>query len=272
MLILNVTPDSFSDGGLHSNNDADADAVASMILSNVEASGATIVDVGGQSTRPGAEDVGESKELARILPVIHAIRRHSAGKDICISIDTYRASVAAEAISAGADMINDISAGTLDAAMLPTAASLGATICLMHTRGTPATMTSLTSYPAGVVKTVGAELLDRVHAAEAAGIRRWRIVLDPGIGFAKTQAQNLELLRDFASLRATPGLEGLPWLVGSSRKGFVGRVTGVKAPRERTWGTATTVSAAIAGGADLVRVHDAVMAQVVKMADAIWRG
>lgn len=131
----------------------------------------------------------------------------------------------------------------------------------------------MTDYPDGVVETVGRELLARVRAAEAAGVRRWRIVLDPGIGFAKTQAQNIELLRRLGELREYEGLRGLPWLVGTSRKGFVGKVTGVKEPRERVWGTAATVTAAVQGGADVVRVHDVEeMAKVVKMADAIWRG
>ena len=129
-----------------------------------------------------------------------------------------------------------------------------------------------TLYPHGLIPTIGAELLERVRAAEAAGIRRWRIILDPGIGFAKTGRQNLELLRRFGELRRYPGLEGLPWLIGTSRKGFIGKITGVTEAKERIWGTAAAVVAAVQGGADVVRVHDVgEMAQVVKMADAIWR-
>lgn len=127
-------------------------------------------------------------------------------------------------------------------------------------------------YPDGLIPTVASELLSRVAAAEAAGIRRWRIILDPGIGFAKNEEQNLEILRNLDVLRSWPGLQGLPWLVGSSRKAFVGRITGVKRPDERIWGTAATVAAAIQGGADVVRVHDAQeMGMVATMSDAIWR-
>lgn len=266
MAILNLTPDSFSDGGKNSSA-----SLAQTIDSFIRA-GTTIFDIGGQSSWPGAPDVSAETEISRVLPAIAAVRAHPQGSEVVISVDTYRASVAAAAVAAGADLINDISAGLLDADMLPTVGRLGSTICLMHMRGTPATMTTLTSYPDGLIPTIAAELLDRVAAAEAAGIWRWRIVLDPGIGFAKTGEQNLEILRRFDELRDWPGLRGFPWLVGSSRKGFVGRVTGVSEPSERVWGTAATVAAAVQGGADIVRVHDAVeMGQVVKMSDAIWR-
>lgn len=133
-------------------------------------------------------------------------------------------------------------------------------------------MNKLTSYPTGVIDGVGAELQARVAAAESAGIRRWRIMLDPGIGFAKNEAQNLEILRRFGELRAFEGLNGFPWVVGASRKAFIGRVTGVEEAKDRVWGTAGAVCAAVHGGADVVRVHDVrEMGQVVKMADAIWR-
>jgi 2-amino-4-hydroxy-6-hydroxymethyldihydropteridine diphosphokinase/dihydropteroate synthase len=145
----------------------------------------------------------------------------------------------------------------------------------MHMRGTPATMAALAEYPAaegGLIAGIARELVARVAAAEAAGVRRWRIVLDPGLGFAKVGRQNVDVLRHLDELRNWPGLQGLPWLVGSSRKSFIGRVTGVPTPRERIWGTAATVAAAVQGGADVVRVHDVKeMAQVVAMADAIWR-
>lgn len=191
---------------------------------------------------------------------------------MAISIDTYRASVADAAISAGANIVNDVSAGQMDSRMLPKIAELGCTVILMHMRGTPQTMTTHTEYPSGVLEGVGSELLERVAEAEHAGIRRWRILLDPGIGFAKTKTQNLELLQHFGMLRQYQGLQGLPWTLGASRKQFIGTITGVQTPRERSWGTAAAVTAAIQGGADVVRVHDAVqMAQVAKMADAIWR-
>jgi 2-amino-4-hydroxy-6-hydroxymethyldihydropteridine diphosphokinase/dihydropteroate synthase len=269
MSILNVTPDSFSDGG--KNYNIDEETLAGTIHSHIN-SGATILDIGGQSTRPGAVQVSSEEELSRILPAVKLIRSLPEAKNTAISIDTYRADVANESVKAGADIINDVSAGLMDEAMLSTVAKLGVTVCLMHMRGTPETMNSLTSYPDGVVETVGRELLERVRAAEAAGIRRWRIILDPGIGFAKTQEQNLELLRRLGDLSKYPGLEGFPWLVGTSRKAFIGKITGVKEAGERKWGTAAAITAAVQGGADIVRVHDVKeMGQVAKMADAIWR-
>ncbi|KAF6240918.1 hypothetical protein HO173_000710 [Letharia columbiana] len=271
MAILNLTPDSFSDGGLHST--ADPIPLLDTLRSYTnQRHPVTILDVGGQSTRPHAPQISPDEELSRILPTIEAIRSDPSFQTMAISIDTYRASVAAEAIKAGADIINDVSSGQLDPEMLPTIAKLGCTCILMHMRGTPETMKTLISYPDGVINGVGNELLERVRDAEKAGIRRWRIMLDPGIGFAKTQAQSLELLRRFSELRDFEGLRGFPWVVGASRKGFIGKITGVQDARERKWGTATTVAAAIQGGADIVRVHDvSEMGQVVAMADAIWR-
>lgn len=268
MSILNLTPDSFSDGGQHTNEPASLLSTLNGFLSN----GVSIIDIGGQSTRPNALQVSTDEELSRVLPVIKFIRAQSAFDEISISIDTYRASVAEAAVLAGANIVNDVSAGKMDENMLPTVARLGCTIVLMHMRGTPQTMTSLTDYPSGVIEGVSHELLARVTAAEEAGIRRWRIMLDPGIGFAKTQAQNLELLRRLGELRRKEGLRGLPWVVGASRKGFIGKITGVEKASERAWGTAATVAAAVQGGADVVRVHDVVeMSQVAKMSDAIWR-
>jgi 2-amino-4-hydroxy-6-hydroxymethyldihydropteridine diphosphokinase/dihydropteroate synthase len=271
MSILNTTPDSFSDGG--DNTPTDETALRKTISSHIRA-GATIVDIGGQSSRPNAADVTAEEEIQRVLPAIKIIKSLPEGSNTCISIDTYRASVAKKAIEAGAHIINDISGGLLDVDMLPTVGRLGCTVCLMHMRGTPATMTSAEncSYPDGLIPTIAKELLDRVRAAEEAGTRRWRIVLDPGIGFAKTTEQNLEILRRMGELRSWPGLVGFPWLLGSSRKGFIGKITGVKDAKERTWGTAATVAAAVQGGADMVRVHDvAEMVKVTKMSDAIWR-
>ncbi|KAG9642479.1 folic acid synthesis protein, partial [Aureobasidium melanogenum] len=271
MSILNTTPDSFSDGGL--NSPTDETALRETITSHIRA-GATIIDIGGQSSRPNAPDVTAEEEIQRVLPAIKVLKSLPDASNICISIDTYRAAVAEKAIQAGAHVINDISGGLLDVDMLPTVGRLGCTVCLMHMRGTPATMTSAENcaYPDGLIPTIAKELLDRVRAAEEAGIRRWRIILDPGIGFAKTTEQNLEILRRMGELRSWPGLIGFPWLLGSSRKGFVGKITGVKDAKERTWGTAATVAAAIQGGADVVRVHDVdEMAKVTKMSDAIWR-
>lgn len=291
MAILNMTPDSFSDGGSHTSSSSSplADTIRNFV-----ATGATMIDVGGQSTAPNRPEVSAEEELSRVLPAIRLIRSLPEAKDILISVDTYRASVAEAAAEAGADIINDVSAGLMDADMLPTMARLGKTVCLMHMRGTPATMSSLNNYGSsssssssgndsdeaagptagddGLIPTIAKELLERVHAAEAAGVRRWRIILDPGLGFAKLGEQNLTILRHLRDLREWPGLQGLPWLVGSSRKSFIGKVTGVVRPAERIWGTAATVAAAVEGGADVVRVHDVKeMGQVVRMSDAIWR-
>lgn len=292
MAILNMTPDSFSDGGSH--NSAPPTTLADTIRAYI-ASGATMIDVGGQSTAPNRPEVSIDEELGRVLPAIELIRSLPEARDVLVSVDTYRASVAEAAVAAGADIINDVSAGAMDPDMLPTMAKLGKTVCLMHMRGTPATMSSLNSYGGpgtstsissesddvgrgkaatddALISTVSEELLERVRAAEEAGVRRWRIILDPGLGFAKVGAQNLTVLRHLRDLREWPGLQGLPWLVGSSRKSFIGKITGVTRPAERIWGTAATVAAAVEGGADVVRVHDVrEMGQVVKMSDAIWR-
>ncbi|KAF9241046.1 hypothetical protein DTO013E5_8440 [Penicillium roqueforti] len=270
MAILNLTPDSFSDGGKHSPTDLN---YITETVRNFIASGATIIDIGGESTRPGSKPVGAAEEIARVVPAIKHIRTAiPEAANIAISIDTYRASVAEAACAAGADIINDISAGLLDPEMLPTVARIGKSVILMHMRGTPQTMTTLHEYPTGVIPEVAAELGARIAAAEDAGIRRWRIILDPGLGFAKIQEHDLEILRDLPRLRAMPGLECFPWLMGPSRKRFIGHLTGVKTPRERVWGTAATVSASVAGGADIVRVHDVhEMWQVAKVADAIYR-
>ncbi|KAK2592838.1 trifunctional dihydropteroate synthetase [Conoideocrella luteorostrata] len=266
MAILNLTPDSFSDGGKHN-----LESLDKTVLDCIHG-GATIIDVGGQSTAPSRPEVSAEEEISRVIPAIELIRSLPEARNIAISVDTYRSSVAEKAIASGADIINDVSAGSLDPAMFSTVARLGKTICLMHMRGTPQTMTNLTNYEDGLIPTVAAELLQRLSAAEEAGIRRWRIILDPGIGFAKSADQNLELLRHLDELRTWPGLSGLPWLVGSSRKSFIGKVTGANEPSARIWGTTATVAAAVQGGADVVRVHDAAeMAKVTSMADAIWR-
>jgi 2-amino-4-hydroxy-6-hydroxymethyldihydropteridine diphosphokinase/dihydropteroate synthase len=273
MAILNVTPDSFSDGGKHYYSPEDLSRLTTTVRNFISA-GATIIDIGGESTRPGSIRVTEEEELSRVIPAIRHIRTSiPEAANIAISIDTYHARVAAEACAAGADIINDVSAGTLDPDMLSTMARTGKTVILMHMRGDPSTMTKLTDYPNGVIQDVGSELLSRVQVAEEAGIRRWRMILDPGLGFAKNQAQNLTLLRDMPKLATQiEGLEQFPWLVGTSRKAYIGRITGVEKPSERTWGTAAAVTASVASGADIVRVHDVPeMCQVVRMADAIYR-
>lgn len=272
MSILNVTPDSFSDGGDH--QPENFEKLKATAASHI-AAGAAIIDIGGQSSRPGAVDITAEEELARVLPAIQAIKSLPEASKVAISVDTYRASVAKAAVEAGAHIVNDISAGTLDSKMFATVAELGCTYMMMHMRGTPSTMQSEenTRYPEGkVIETIAHELRHRVRAAEAAGIRRWRIVLDPGVGFSKTAHQNLEILRSLPWLRALERFYNIPWLIGTSRKNFIGQITGAAEPKDRVFGTAAAVTAAVQGGASIVRVHDVPeMAQVVKMADAMFK-
>jgi dihydropteroate synthase len=255
MAVLNVTPDSFSDGGRFNS----VPKACAHALSLVKA-GADILDVGGESARPGAQPVSLEVELARVLPVIQGIREQ-LGR-VPISIDTTKAAVARAAVMAGAGLVNDISGGLFDPTMLATVAALEVPICLMHMRGTPATMQQLTEYQ-NVTQEVGDELQARVEAAIAAGIPRTKIVVDPGIGFAKTAAQSMELLRNRL---------GLPMLVGVSRKSFIGHILERSNPQERLWGTAAACCVAIERGADLLRVHDvAEMADVQRVMDALVR-
>ncbi|MGQ9870309.1 dihydropteroate synthase [Leptodesmis sp.] len=259
MGILNVTPDSFSDGGQFNTLDRALDQARYLINS-----GADILDIGGQSTRPQATEISVNEELERTIPVIQALRQET---DIPISIDTTRSAVAQQAIEAGADIVNDISGATYDPEMLPAVAQLGVPIILMHIRGTPQTMQKLTAY-----QDLLGEILDwlqqRIAAATAAGIKPAKIAIDPGIGFAKTYAQNLELLRHTAAFQNL----GCPVLVGPSRKSFIGHILDQPDPQQRVWGTAAACCAAIAGGADILRVHDVrAMYDVCRVADAIWR-
>lgn len=266
MSILNTTPDSFSDGGVNSPLDL---AVLRETAGLHIRAGATIIDIGGQSSRPNAPDVTAEEEIARILPAIAAIKALPESENVAISVDTYRADVAEAAAATGAHIINDISAGALDPRMYEVVAKSQCTYIMMHMRGTPSTMTSEASctYP-NLLSDIRKELQEKVEAAVHAGVRRWRIVLDPGIGFAKNQQQNLVLLRRGTQWRQPH----FPYLIGPSRKGFIGNITGVEKPAERIWGTAAAVTAAIRAGANIVRVHDVKeMAQVVKMAEAIYK-
>jgi dihydropteroate synthase len=273
MSILNTTPDSFSDGG---SNALDPQSLRETAAAHI-AAGATIIDVGGQSSRPNAPDVTAEEEINRVLPAIAAIRSLPEAKGIAISVDTYRAAVAEAAINAGADIVNDISAGKMDSQMLQTVARLGCTYVMMHMRGTPATMQNPENceYPGGLGFNMSKELLKQVDDAMEAGVRRWRLIIDPGIGFAKTQEQNVALLtmgRSLGNRGFHRRTRGMPWLVGTSRKGFIGKITGVTEPKDRVWGTAVAVAASIRCGADIVRVHDVEeMAQVAKMADGLYR-
>lgn len=259
MGILNVTPDSFSDGG-----DFDTLAKAIAKARQMVASGADILDIGGQSTRPGAETIPVEEELQRTLPVIQSLRQEL---EIPISIDTTRSQVAEAAIQAGADWVNDISGATFDPDMLKTVAQLQVPLVLMHIRGTPQTMQQLTDY-ADLMGEISTFFTERIAAAEQAGIVRSHLILDPGIGFAKTVPQNLQLLRELPRFRFLD----LPLLTGVSRKSFIGKILNQSDPKARLWGTAAACTAAIAGGADILRVHDvAEMVEVSRVADAIWR-
>ncbi|MBW4486993.1 MAG: dihydropteroate synthase [Trichocoleus desertorum ATA4-8-CV12] len=259
MGVLNVTPDSFSDGGQF-----DSLAAALEQAKRLVAAGVDIVDVGGQSTRPQAAEIDVETELERVIPVIEAVRSQL---DMPISVDTTRAVVAKAAVEAGADIVNDISGATFDPDMLPTVAALQVPLILMHIRGTPQTMQRLTDYE-DLVGEIQAFLQDRIEAAIAVGIDPAHLMIDPGIGFAKTYSQNLELLRRVSEFRAL----GCPVLVGPSRKSFIGHILNQPDPQQRVWGTAAACCAAIAGGADLLRVHDAQeLREVCLVADAIWR-
>ncbi|MEL7419008.1 MAG: dihydropteroate synthase [Cyanobacteria bacterium J06555_3] len=259
MGILNVTPDSFSDGGEFADLESATAQAQEMIAHGVD-----IIDIGGESTRPQAEAVSTELELQRVIPVIERLRQESP---IPISIDTTKAVVAEQAIAAGANLVNDISGGTFDQAMLPTVAKLDVPIILMHIRGNPQTMQSLTDYQ-DVVAEVKEFLTTQVDKAIACGIDRSKIIIDPGIGFAKQAEQSLELLQRLSELQS---LE-LPMLVGVSRKSFMRPILQQEDPKKRIWGTAAACYSAIARGADILRVHDvAQMYDVCRVADAIER-
>lgn len=262
MGVLNVTPDSFSDGGQFNTLDSALTQAHKMV-----ADGADFLDIGGQSTRPNAEDVTLDEELDRVIPVIEALRQHDAFSQVPISVDTTRSQVANAAIAAGADLINDISGATFDAEMLSIVAKLGVPIVLMHIRGTPKTMQTLTDYE-DLIGEMLQFLEARLQAAIAAGIDRSQIIIDPGIGFAKKAAQNLEILRQLPAFRAL----GCPILVGVSRKSFIGQILNEPDPQSRVWGTAAACVSAIVGGTDILRVHDVLeMHDACRVADAIWR-
>jgi dihydropteroate synthase len=259
MGILNVTPDSFADGGRYRDPAAAVDAG----LAQIEA-GADLLDVGGESTRPGATPVPADEERARVLPVVRGLARQVR---VPISIDTYKADVAAAALDAGAVVVNDVSGLAGDPAMAGVVARHRAALVLMHNRGRSETMYARAQY-AEVVREVGAELEAAMAAAEAAGVARERIVLDPGVGFAKQAADSLRLVArlDDAVFAALDR----PLLLGPSRKSFLRVALGDRSPDEREWGTAAAVTACILGGAHIVRVHGVeAMTQVARVADAL---
>jgi dihydropteroate synthase len=242
MGILNVTPDSFSDGGVH----FDAGRAVQSAL-QMQADGAQILDIGGESTRPGSNVVPVEEELRRVLPVISGIRARSA---IPISVDTRKAAVARAALDAGADLVNDVSAMTFDPEIRSVVAERDVPVILMHMRGEPATMQSLAHYE-DVVADVRRELAARREEALLAGVRPERILVDPGIGFAKTAEHNLTLLARCDELRPLG-----PIVVGASRKRFIGDLTGQPSGVARASGSLAAVQAAYRAGAAVIRVHD----------------
>jgi dihydropteroate synthase len=262
MGILNVTPDSFSDGGRFATVDAAIAQAIQMVISGVD-----IIDIGGESTKPGATPVDEATELARVIPVIEAIRQHPDSQYIPISIDTTKASVARSAIQAGADIINDVSGGQFDENMFATVAQLGVPYIMMHMRGTPATMQQMTDYD-DVIGEVLAFFETQIDRAMKCGIDRTKIIIDPGIGFAKTYQQSIEIIRHLDRFQ----MLDLPLLVGVSRKSFIGKILNQPNPDRRLWGTTAACCAAIAGGTDILRVHDVVeIVDVSRVADVMFR-
>jgi dihydropteroate synthase len=243
MGVVNVTPDSFSDGGAFLDRDAAVDHGLRLAFE-----GAELLDIGGESTRPGADPVSEPEELARVIPVVEGIRAQNAA--VRISIDTSKVTVAAAALRAGADYVNDVTALRGDPEMAALVAERGVGVCLMHMLGTPRTMQSEARYD-DVVEDVKAFLSQRIEAAVAAGIAVERIEVDPGIGFGKTVAHNLELLHRLRELTTL----GRPVVLGTSRKSFLGKITG-RETAERMPATLATVVMGLERGAEVFRVHD----------------
>lgn len=271
MGIINVTPDSFSGDGLLKQDEIIASALKQA--RRFIASGADILDIGGESTRPGAALISTEEEAERILPVIHALAK--AETDVFISVDTHKAHIAEEAVSAGADWINDVWGLRADPLMAETAARLKTPVILMHNRSVPSNI-ELQERLGGryvnmvyqnLLKEVKTELMESVHLAHSAGILDGNIILDPGIGFGKTVEQNLELINRLGEIRAL----GYPILLGPSRKGFIGYTLNLPV-EQRLEGTAAAVAVGITRGADIIRVHDVEpLSRVARMADAIVR-
>jgi dihydropteroate synthase len=260
MGILNVTPDSFSDGGLYN------DTVKACVRAReMAAAGADIIDVGGESTRPGAEPLSEEEELRRIIPIIKDL---AAELTVPISVDTYKATVAKKALAAGASIVNDISGLHFSPDMAKVVADYGAAVVIMHIKGTPRDMQQNPVYD-NVLLDVMSYLEEGIAIAVKAGVDREKMLIDPGIGFGKTLEHNLTLLNRLDEFRSI----GRPIVLGTSRKQFIGTILGIPVPEQRVDGTASTLVLGIERGAKVVRVHDVTrMAQVVRMTDAVLRG
>lgn len=272
MGVLNVTPDSFSDGGRWADPEAAVAHARELI-----AQGADIIDVGGESTRPGAQRVDVDTEISRVLPVVRALLADGAGSadgagasgSAIVSVDTIHAATAEAAIDAGAHIINDVSGGLADPAMHGLIARTGVVYVCQHWRGDPETMDRLTDYPGGVVAGVEAELRERLAELDAAGVDRSQVVLDPGLGFAKTHAQSWELLAATSRLIADLGR---PLLVGSSRKRFLAQAAEAEAtPVQRDAVTAATTALAAAAGAWAVRVHEVPANRAAVRTASLWK-
>jgi dihydropteroate synthase len=261
MGVLNVTPDSFSDGAQYLAPDKALEHAEQMI-----ADGADLIDVGGESTRPGAAVISAEEEIERVIPVVRALALRAP---VPISIDTTKATSARAALDAGAAIVNDISALRFDFHVADEVAKSGAGIILMHSRGTPATMHRLPPV-FDIVEEVASSLKSSIAMAERRGVKRESIVIDPGIGFGKTQGQNVELVAKLDQLVKT--FPEFPMLIGTSRKSFIGRLLNDAPVTERLHGTMATVTAAVLCGAQIVRVHDVKAAvETVRVADAIAR-
>jgi dihydropteroate synthase len=260
MGVVNVTPDSFSDGGRFLDTDR---AVAHGRA--LAASGADVVDVGGESTRPGADPVGVDEELRRVLPVVEAL---AADGGVPVSIDTSKAAVAEAALRAGATIVNDVTGGRAESDLFGVVAEAGAALVVMHMQGEPRTMQHAPHYD-DVSREVAERLTDRLAAARSAGVRADALIADPGIGFGKTIEHNLELLARLADLVAAVGV---PVMVGASRKTFLGRLTGGALPDDRDDATLATTVWSFMQGARIVRVHDvASSARVARLLDVMTR-
>ena len=259
MGVLNITPDSFSDGGQYNSREAALHQVE-LMLPYID-----ILDIGGESTRPNAEAVSAAEESDRILPIIEAVR--SAYPDLPISVDTVKASVAKSAIAAGADLLNDVSAGRFDPEMLPLAGKLQVPIFLMHMQGEPRTM-QLNPHYYDVVREIKQFLKEAIAISKACGIPLNRIGVDPGIGFGKSLEHNLEIIRELPAFKEISA----PLLLGVSRKSFIGKLCDRPDPRDRLFGTIAACTACIAGGADILRVHDPqAIFDACRVSDAIYR-
>jgi dihydropteroate synthase len=260
MGVLNVTPDSFSDGGRFA-------AVESAVVQaeKLAADGAELIDIGGESTRPGSQRIEAKEQIRRILPVLEATAPHLP---VVWSVDTRSAEVASAAIDGGATVINDISAGRDDPAIFRLAAERQLPIILMHMQGEPQTMQANPHYE-NVIEEVKSFFVERIRAAQSAGVDTKQILLDPGIGFGKNVNHNLTLIREMKQFTQL----GRPLVIGTSRKGFIGAISGEPQPNQRLLGTAATIAWSIANGADIVRVHDVEpMLKIVRVIRVIQKG